>query len=202
MSREELVRAFDLDGVGRSGAIFELEKLDWLNGQYLNELNAESIVPLVKPRLVAAGLWRESFDSAENGLLNGTIDLLKTRARTLDDFVERARPYLDLSDEFEYDPRAAKKQLRGDALADQLARLEARFSAVEAWLAEPLERALRAVADDLGVSAGKLIHPTRLAVTGQAVSPGIFEVLEVIGRERSMKRLRRLIDHVGGPTEP
>jgi glutamyl/glutaminyl-tRNA synthetase len=135
-------------------------------------------------------------------LLGGTIDLLKTRARTLDDFVERARPYLDLSDEFEYEPGAAKKHLRGDALADRLTRLEARFSTVEAWRAGPLEQVLREVAEDLGVSAGKLIHPTRLAVTGQGVSPGIFEVLEVIGRERSMKRLRRLIDYVGGPADP
>ena len=71
MSRDELIAAFDLDGVGRSGAVFDLEKLDWLNGQYLNDLAGAAIVPLVRARLEAAELWRESFEGEESALLEG-----------------------------------------------------------------------------------------------------------------------------------
>jgi glutamyl-tRNA synthetase len=200
MSRDELIAAFDLAGVGRSGAIFDLEKLDWLNGQYLNDLAGSELVPLVQPRLTAAGLWRDAFLGDEAKLLAGTIDLLKTRARTLDDFVERARPYLDPSDELEYEAKAAKKHLKDPETGERLERLEGALRALDRWEAEPLEQSLRAVAEETGVSAGKLIHPTRLAVTGLGVSPGIFEVLELLGRDRSLARLRRLIERLGdGP---
>ncbi|HXV75495.1 MAG TPA: glutamate--tRNA ligase, partial [Candidatus Polarisedimenticolaceae bacterium] len=196
MTRDELVHSFDLGGVGRAGAIFDSEKLDWLNGQYLNELDAADIAALVRTRLGAAGLWRDSFDAGEGELLAGTLELLKTRARTLDDFVERARPYLDPSDDFPYEAQAADKHLGDEAVGERVARLAGRWSGLADWKAGLLEASLREVAHELGVSAGKLIHPVRLAVTGHGVSPGIFEVLELLGRERSLRRLRRLIERV------
>ena len=196
LDRHELIQAFDLSGVGKSGAVFDLTKLEWLNGLYMNDSTAEELAPLLRPRLEAAGLWRAEFDGAERETLLTTIDLLKSRARTLDDLVERCGPYLDPADDFEYDAKAVKKHLKGDGLIGHLEALEARLVGVGNWEAEPLEAALRAVAEDRELSAGKLIHPTRLAVTGQGVSPGIFDVLVVLGRERSLRRLRRLIDHV------
>jgi glutamyl-tRNA synthetase len=196
LDREELIRAFDLSGVGKSGAVFDLTKLEWLNGLYLNDSTAEDLVPLLRPGLEAAGLWRAAFDGPDRRELLTTIDLLKSRARTLDDLVERCGPYLDPTDDFEYDAKAEKKHLKGDGLCGHLEALEASLAAAGSWEAEALETALRGVADDRELSAGKLIHPTRLAVTGQGVSPGIFEVLVVLGRERSLRRLRRLIDHV------
>jgi len=188
LDRQELIRAFDLSGVGRSGAVFDLTKLEWLNGLYLNGLAAEELVPLLSPRL----------EGAERELLLATIDLLKSRARTLDDLAGRCGPYLDTTDELEYDVKAAKKHLKGEDLVEHLEALEAGLSGADSWEAEPLEAVLRAVADERELSAGKLIHPLRLAVTGQGVSPGIFEVLMVLGRERSLRRLRRLIDHLRG----
>jgi glutamyl-tRNA synthetase len=196
LEREQLIRLFDLAGVGRSGAVFDVTKLDWLNGQYLNDRSAEQLIALLRPRLEVVGLWRDEFDGPQRSLLTRTVELLKTRARTLDDFVERGRPYLDPSDELDYDAKAARKHLRGEELAGQLSALEAALRRAASWEAEELERVLRGVAESCGLSAGKLIHPTRLALTGQAVSPGIFEVLEVVGRERSLRRLRRLIERL------
>jgi glutamyl-tRNA synthetase len=197
LDRAQLIRAFELSGVGRSGAVFDLTKLEWLNGQYLNDLAAAELAPLLRSRLEAAGLWRSEFQDGERAILLATIDLLKTRARTLGDLVDRAGPYLDPSDELDYDAKAAKKHLKGEDLPSHLEALEKSLARVEAWQPGPLEDALRRVADEREVSAGKLIHPTRLAVTGQGVSPGIFEVLEVLGRERSLRRLRRLIERLG-----
>ncbi len=86
LSRTELVQAFDFGGVGKSGAIFDLRKLDWLNGQYLNDRSADELAALLRPRLAEKGLWRPEFDAAPRpASLLGALDLLKARARTLDD---------------------------------------------------------------------------------------------------------------------
>ena len=195
LSRVELIDAFDLNGVGKSGAIFDLRKLDWLNGQYLNDLDGDRLAEVLRPRLHAAGLWRPEFDTRPRpaGFVAG-LELLRARARTLDDIVAHGRPYLDPSDEIAYEEQAAAKHLKGDDLPGHLAPLCAAFGDVEPWSAVALEEALRRVATERGVSAGRLIHPTRIAVTGEGVGPSLFHVLEALGRERTLRRLGRLVD--------
>jgi glutamyl-tRNA synthetase len=197
MSRQELEAAFDLARVGRSGAVFDLQKLEWLNGQHLNDLPADRLTEAVRPRLEAADLWRASFAGEERAWFERTLALLRPRARTLDDFVEHGRAFFDRSDELDYDP-AAGKHLKVEGLASHLGALIEHLDRVEQWEPAILEEALRAVATGRGVAAGTLIHPTRLALTGKGVSPGIFEVLESIGRERSLARLRRLLARLNG----
>jgi glutamyl-tRNA synthetase len=206
LSLEELIAAFDLDGVGKSGAIFDLKKLDWLNGQYLNDLDGDQLAEILKPRLVEAGLWRAEFDEKPRPrALLGALELLKARARTLDDIVAHGRPYLDPSDAIPYEEAAAAKSLVGEDLPEHMGELARAFADVEPWSAAGLESALRAVATTRGTSAGRLIHPTRIAVTGEGVGPSLFAVLEVLGRERTLARLSRLVDAlpgraIGGPT--
>jgi len=199
LGRAELIRAFDFDGVGKSGAVFDLRKLDWLNGQYLNDLDAGILADALRPRLEAAGLWRSAFDASPRPPeFLRSLELLRARARTLDDFVAHGRPYLDPSDEVPYEAAAAEKHLSGDDLAAHLAALVAAFAEVEPWSAPALETALRGVAGSRSVSAGRLIHPTRIAVTGESVGPSLFAVLEALGCERTLGRLRRLIDALPG----
>jgi glutamyl-tRNA synthetase len=198
LGRAELIELFDLSGVGKSGAVFDLKKLEWLNGQYLTETPAEALVPEIVPRLEAAGLWSEDYAGARREWFLSVIRLLQPRSRTLADFVTDGRPFFDPSDDLAYDPEAAKKHLKGDGLAASLATLRMRFAAAGSWTKEALEETLRAVAAEQGISAGKLIHPVRLAVTGRGVSPGLFEVLELLGRERVLARIDRMCDHLTG----
>ena len=193
LSRDELVQAFDLSGVGRSGAVFDLKKLDWLNGQLLARMSVAEFEDLVKPRIEAAGLWDRSWDPA---WLARVLALLQPRAKTLQDAVAQGRPFFDPSDTFDYDPQTAAKHLKGDRLPEAMAALRARFTSEPAWDAPALEAALRETAERFAMPWGKLIHPTRLAVTGQGVSPGLFEVLELLGRERTLQRLDRLQEHL------
>jgi glutamyl/glutaminyl-tRNA synthetase len=117
--------------------------------------------------------------------------LLRPRAKRLTDFVEKGRPFL--VDEVEYDTEAVKKHLASpDALA-HLAAVRELCAAAEPFTAAVLEPALRSLADARGVKAGVLIHPTRVAVVGRAESPGIFEVLELLGRERALDRMTRAL---------
>ena len=196
MNRETLIERFDLSRVGRSGAIFDLKKLDWLNGEYLAEMQPEELVPLVRPSLEAEGLWRDSFDGDERDLLHQVLTMLQGRTRRIGDFAQFGRPYLDPSNDFPYDPKFEKKHLKGDGLADNIQALTDRFRAAERWDEESLEGALRGLAEERGISAGKLIHPTRLALTGMGVGPGIFDVILAVGRDRSLARMDRMVRYL------
>ena len=193
LSHDMLVARFGFDGVGRSGAVFDLAKLEWLNGRYIDDLASRELVEAVRPHLERAGLWSEEFRGMRAAWLESLLALLQPRCRTLEAFVEQARPFLDPSDDLPYEDKPTRKHLREAEVADRLRVLRERLAACPAWIPEPLEAVLRAVADEHGVSAGKLIHPTRLAVTGRGASPGLFEVLEVLGRDRTLARIDRLI---------
>ena len=151
---------------------------------------------LVRPSLEAEGLWRESFEGEDRERLHQVLGLLRGRARRIEDFARYGRPYLDPADEFPYDPKFEQKHLKGVGLLDNMRTLSERFRAVEAWEPEPLEQALRTLAAERELSAGKLIHPTRLALTGMGVGPGIFDVVVTVGRERSLARLDRLVRYL------
>jgi glutamyl-tRNA synthetase len=193
LDRARLIEAFDLAAVGRSGAIFDLRKLEWLNGQLLTRLSPEAFAAQVAPRLRAAGLWNPSWDPE---WLARVLALLKPRARTLEDVVTQGRPFFDPADTLAYEPAAEAKHLKGERLPEAMAALRQRLAAVPRWTAPALEAALRETADAHGIGWGKLIHPTRLAVTGMGASPGLFEVLELLGRERTLARLDRLKDRL------
>ena len=196
MTDSELIGAFSFAGVSRAGAVFDVQKLEWLNGQYIAALPVDEFVSLTKPRLQAAGLWREEYDGMRREWLRQVAALVQPRCKTLADVVEAARPLLDPSDEYPYEEDAAEKHLAGGDVAGHIAALRDSLADVEPWERKGLEAALRRLAETRGVSAGKLIHPTRLAVTGRGASPGIFEVLEILGRERSIARMERLVRYL------
>jgi glutamyl-tRNA synthetase len=189
MPLDELIRRFSLEGINKKGSVFDTEKLEWLNGQYLNRMSVEALEPMVSERLVAAGLASPEDLAARADWLHRLIDLLKVRSRTLAELVEQARPFL--ADRVEPDPAAVQKHWarRPAEVAGHLRHVRDLLEAADRWEEAPLEDALRALAERLGVGAGKLIHPLRVAVTGSAASPGIFDVLVLVGRERSLERI-------------
>jgi len=185
---DELIERFSLEGINKKSAIFDPQKLEWLNGQHLSRMPAERLEPLVTERLVAAGLASASELESRREWYLSLIDLLKVRARNLQAFVEQARPYFE--ETIAYEPAAVEKHWSEPAETRvRLMALRDRYSAVDEWDAARLETVLRELADELGIGAGKLIHPLRVALVGTAVSPGIFDVLAVMGRERTLRRL-------------
>jgi glutamyl-tRNA synthetase len=188
---DELIQRFGIEGINRKSAIFDTTKLEWLNGQHLSRASAERLEPIVLPWLVDAGLLDRAAAARETEWLRRLIDLLKVRSRNRADFVRQARPYF--TDDIVPEPDAVARHWQDPATAERLAVLRQRLAAVASWSPEPLEQALRSLAQELGIGAGKLIHPLRVALTGAAVSPGIFEVLAVMGRDRSLHRLDRAV---------
>ena len=130
--------------------------------------------------------------------MTALVELLRPRAKRLTDFVEKGRPFL--VDQVEYDAEAVKKHLSSPEALAHLAAVRDTCAAVEEFTAAALEPAIRALAEARGVKAGVLIHPTRVAVVGRAESPGIFEVLELLGRTRVLARIDRAILPSGSRT--
>ena len=192
--RETLVKEFGLAGIGKAGAVFDRAKLEWLNGLYINELSVHDLEEAVRPGLLEAGLWSADLRSARKEWFRKLLLLLQPRCRTLQDFPAQAGRFLDRSDTFEYEEKAARKHLKGELLRDNMVELTGRLEIVPNWRHVELEALFRTLAEERDISAGKLIHPVRLAVTGSGSSPGLFEVLELLGRERTLARLERLVD--------
>jgi glutamyl-tRNA synthetase len=193
LSRDELQSLFALEGISGGNAVFNAEKLDWFNQQHIGRLDGAELLRRIEGRLRAAGLWRDTLTTSEVQWIVRVLDLLKPRVKNLDQLVDELRPFL--VDRPEIDPAAASKHLSND-IRPQLAQLAASLENLEPFEAGPAEQALRGVADQAGIKAAALIHATRVAVTGRAVSAGLFDLLVLLGRQRVVERLSRAVNYI------
>ena len=188
MTPEELIQRFSLERVNRKSAVFDPEKLVWMNGQHISRLSGTELLPLVAPRLEAAGLASQSEIAEQEEWFGALLDLLKPRARTLDGFAPQARAYL--SPTIDYEPEAVEKHWKDPAeTARRLEEVARVLAAVEPWEAAAVEQGLREAAERMGIGFGKIVHPLRVALTGGAVSPGIDAVVAQMGRALTARRL-------------
>ena len=201
MSVTELVESFSLEGISGGNAVFNTEKLDWMNGQYIARLPVEELTALVEPLLINAGLPPDAAADPQAGSgdpwLRRLVDLLRPRAKRLTDFADLALPFLG---DVEYEPEAVDKHLSAPGLGDHVAALAAALRSLDPFDEARVEAAVRETATERGIKAGMLIHATRVAVTGRTASPGLFEVLVLLGRARSVDRLDRLVDFLARRT--
>jgi glutamyl-tRNA synthetase len=199
MMPDELLQHFSLDRLHKKAAIFDTQKLEWMNGQHLSRRPLDEILPRVTSALVRHGVATEERLAADPAWTAHLVDQLRVRARTVEEIVKQARPYL--LDALEYDEEALAKTLLKDraASADILTATRDALVNAPAWTAEALEPALRTLAESRGLTAGKIFTPLRVAVTGLSVSPGIFDVLTLIGKDRSLERLARTLDMLATP---
>jgi len=187
MSLPEMIELFSAEGLLASASVFDPKKLEWMNGQHLSRTSAADLEPLVSPLIVEAGLASADDLTLRRDWWLHLLDLLRVRARTTHDIVRQARPYF--AQEIEYDAEAVAKHWKDAAgAADILQAVRDRLADCT-WTAEAMEEALRALAEQRSVGSGKVFQPLRVALVGQLASPGIFDVLLVLGRERSLARL-------------
>ena len=187
-SRGELVEKFDLAKVLHNPAAFDVQKLEWMNGHYIREADDSRLT-----KLLTSFLGREGFD-ADLGAVARAVPLIKTRMKTIREGAELVR-FLFV-EEVTPDARAAKQL--GSERAEYLREVASRLEAVEEWGHEEIERVLRALQSERGLSSKQAFQPIRAAVTGTLVSPPLFESLELLGQERALERLRAATD----PSQP
>ncbi|HXD72645.1 MAG TPA: glutamate--tRNA ligase [Vicinamibacterales bacterium] len=185
----ELCDIFTLEGISGGNAVFNPEKLDWFNQQHLARLAPTELAARLKPSFEAAGLWSDDLLTTRHAWFFAVLELLVPRAKRLPDFVAQGAFFF--RPDVEYDGAAVEKHLKGEGVAGHLKTLVDAWKALPEFDAVSTEAALRATAEARGVKAGTLIHAVRVAVTGTSVSPGIFEVVALVGRARVLERLVR-----------
>jgi glutamyl-tRNA synthetase len=201
MTLDEMVELFSADGLQKKAAIFDPKKLEWMNGQHLSRTPAVELEPVITPLALEAGLASATELAERHDWYLTLIDLLRVRARTVHDIVRQAAPYFTA--EVPYEDQAVRQDWKDAAAAsDVLRATRERLSTVEAWTSDALERTLRGLAEERGVAPGKIFQPLRVALTGMSASPGIFEVLGVMGRELALRRLDNALRWLddGGPS--
>ncbi|HXI23391.1 MAG TPA: glutamate--tRNA ligase [Pyrinomonadaceae bacterium] len=199
LSKEELIEAFSLEGIGRANAVFNFHENDprhwtddkalWMNAEYVRTVPLAELLPMVEEELRAAKLWREEYDDDERDWYAKTVDLIRQRFFTLKDFSSQGRAYF--SEDFDLEEAAVRKNvLKEPKLRELLPQLADKVDQVEPFTATNVETALREFAESTQQKAGLFINASRTMLTGQAVGPSMFDVFEIIGRERSVMRLR------------
>jgi glutamyl-tRNA synthetase len=182
-SSEDLVQLFTLDGISKSNAVFDNDKLAWFNTEYIRAYASEKLLPMIEVEWKAA----EFQPTRSEPEILATIDLLKPRARSLKDFATLFRAYF--SDDFEYDAAAVTKFLSDPTLPSLLQELAHRYAAAPEFTEASAEQILRAFAAEKNIKAGALINGSRVALTGQAVAPSLFAVMTALGKDRVIQRL-------------
>ncbi len=172
MSRDELKDAFALEGISGGNAVFNPEKLDWMNGQYIARLAGDELVAHVEPLLRDAGLWPGAAEPDRRAWLMRVLELLRPRAKRLTDFVDQARPFL--RDTVEYDADAVEKHLRVAGLDDHVDALVSTLRTTSPFDEPHVEAAVRGTAAQRGLKAGSLIHAVRVGSDGSWSEPGPF----------------------------
>ncbi len=187
-SREELIEKFTLEGIVNHPAIFDLAKLDDLQGEYVRMLGVDELANMILPRLQAAGYVSESPNDTDMDYLRRVTALIQDRLVLLKDAPDLVSYFY--TDDFSYEEKGAAKHLAKDTAPALLNAIVDKLASVQNWNTESIEAAIRGVADEREIGAGQVIHPTRMAITGRTWGPGLFELMEVVGKQRCIARLK------------
>jgi glutamyl-tRNA synthetase len=194
-SIQELIEKFDLNALGKSAAVFNPEKLLWLNGHYIHHGDSRTLAARLLPFIVGEGILSPD-ERPDEAVMLKMVGALKERSRTLVEMAQAARYFL--RDDYPVDEAARAKFLVpgiGPALGDLVGRLEK----LDSFSVPQIEKAFAALLEDRGMKLSKLAQPVRVALTGRTVSPGVYEVIEILGKEKTLARLKQALNPLSPP---
>jgi glutamyl-tRNA synthetase len=191
ISTEEVVALFDLNQINRRNAAFDLDKCFWINGQYLLAMDLARYAELAIPFLQKAGITWPDWESLEK-----VLAIVKPKVKLLKDLPEWVACFF--TQELTYDDAAVSKSLTGAPAADRLKALSEAYTALPTWDAESLEVSLKETATKLGIKTGEMVHPARVAASGRGIGPGLYEMIEILGKERTLARFAKGIEKAAG----
>lgn len=194
MTVDEMIEAFSVERISKTPAIYDVEKMTWVNGQHLRNADLDRVFDIALPALQAASYLPADPGPGELDYARAVVDTVRTRVRTVSEVIDAADYFF--RDDFEYDPAGVKKRFDKPGVADLLERAAAVLQRVEPFDAEHTEVAYRQLCDELGIGTGALFHPTRLALTGRTMGPSLFDIIALLGRERCVTRLRRAAEFI------
>jgi glutamyl-tRNA synthetase len=192
-TRDELIKYFSFENVGKSSAVFNPEKLLWLNSQYIINSMPEKLAELVMPFLIKEKIIKEG-QTLDKEWLSKAIITLKERSKTLIELAQSLRYYI--AEDIEYLAKAKEKFLNEKNLAN-LIEVKDALKTLDNFIAPEIEKAFMSIVEKFNTKLGNIAQPVRVAITGKTESPGIFEVLEIVGKEKTLKRLEKAIKTIG-----
>jgi glutamyl-tRNA synthetase len=193
MTWVEMVRDFDIDDVAGTAAIFNSKKLLWMNGQYIRSLSDEDLAERFTPFLVKAGLLAEEELGSRREWLVKLASVTKERLHVLTDIVGYSDFFRDIES---YEEKGVKKHWSKPGVAKRLSGLAEILEDCDPFDAQTIEARCNEYLEREGVKLGELVHPARLAVTGKTIGPGFFETVELLGKEKTLQRLHKAIQHI------
>lgn len=191
-SKEELIELFTLEGVGKSPAVFNPDKLLWLNHHYIKTYPVDRLAELLKEFLVKEGIV-EDASSIDDDWLKEVVVAFRERSKTLKEMAHSCA-FLFKAPE-EYDPRGVKKFFKKE-VADYLDAVASELERLDEFTPEGIEEAFKKVLDELGIKLKAVAQPVRIAITGRTVSPGLHEIIYLVGKEESVRRIRKAADYI------
>jgi glutamyl-tRNA synthetase len=194
MTLDEMIQLFDLDRVSSTPSVYDTTKMTWMNGQYIRMKSVEQLIDLYVPVATRFGLGSEEELRARGPWLEKVIVALRERSRTIDEMVESSAMFFRAPPE--YDEAGARKLFTKAGVVALMRKGAASLEEVSDWTLENIEAAYRGLIEREGIKGGAIIHPTRLALTGKTVGPGLFEIIEILGKDESVARLNAAASHV------
>ncbi len=191
MSLDEMIESFSLERVNAPNAIFDIEKLRWMNGEYIRACDDNRLVDFIRPFMIEDGLTTHLWINTRWDWMLKFVSILKERCHLLTDFVERGRFFF--MDRFDYEPKGVKKHFTDQDVAARLENWVDILRQIDGFSANILEERLRKLAEKLKIKPALLIHPTRLALSGMTTGPPLFDMMELLGNDECSKRLERAI---------
>jgi glutamyl-tRNA synthetase len=184
----DLIHNFRLTDIARKSAVFDMQKFDWIGNAHIKRMANEQIYEHILPLLTEHDLIDPEQDTKQKDYILKFIDLMKSRFRTFRQFVTLGAYFF--KDPAKYEEKALRKNWKSREVNERIELLFAKLAELDDFTVVATEKVVRDVAEELEISAGKLIHPLRLAVSGYSVGPGIFELLEVLGSETVLRRIQ------------
>lgn len=190
---EETVKLFELEQMSKKAAVYDTKKLTWMNGQYLSELPLEKILPEAETFFIKDGLVTKEWLAENKEYFAKLVDTVRVRVKTLQEVADASAYFF--KDVEVYDEKGVAKHFKPEA-AELLEKCIAALEADEVFDLTSTEAIYNKIAADNGLALGKVIHPTRLALTGRTVSPGMFDVMVLLGKEKTLARMRKAVEYI------
>lgn len=183
---DELITSFEMSHVHKKGAVYDEQKLTWISGQHMSRLGTAKILEGIHE---IKSDWCDGFDTQ---YIYTVLDLLKLRSKSLRDFIDQSSYFFN--DPQSYDEKSSRKNWKDDAVSQIMNDFKKRLEVLEQWDAEVIETSLRKIAEENDLSAGKLIHPSRLALSGVPSGPSLFTLMAILGKDACIRRLNKALD--------
>ena len=195
-SVEEIVKEFSLENLSKHAAVFSMEKLNWFNSEYLKKMPIDSLTKMLLPFLKEANYIEneKSLSPAKNEYIKEVLKLMHGRFKNFSQFIEFTDYFF--VDKIDIEPKAFQTVLNKDGVTEILTALKEKLLTVERWDESNLETVVRSIASSLQIKAGKIIHPTRVSLTGKKIGPGLFELMVFLGKEKNIQRLEDALEKI------